>query len=396
VQDDIKNRRKFLRRCEYPGIRFENLFIGATVNVYARELVIVDFGDEFTKGALQTKMEKTLALIKPDAYLKAGKIIDAIQADGFRIAQLRTIQLTIRDAEEFYAEHRGKPFYKGLTEFMSSGTIVAMELVADGAIQKWRRLIGPTNTFTAQKDAPGSLRALYGTDGTRNACHGSDAVASANRELNFYFGQPGRFPPTARFTNCTLAIVKPHAMVKKVAGKIIDGIIEDGFEVSSMQLLNLTRVNAGELLEVYKSVLPEYNKMAEELSNGPCIALEVRAENAVQALRALAGPHDPELARVLRPKTLRALVSASDVMCASERLYVSICFVSLFLCLCARMCLWALVCAYMYVLYLRTHTCIYIYIYIYIYMTADGCWKEKVLDPSQQGNSHRNHSRFPC
>jgi nucleoside-diphosphate kinase len=104
--DDLKNRRKFLRRCEYPGIRFENLYLGATVNVYSRELTVSDYGDEFTKTALQTKKEKTLALIKPDAYLKCGRIIDAIQSDGFRIAQLRTIQLTRRDAEEFYAEHR--------------------------------------------------------------------------------------------------------------------------------------------------------------------------------------------------------------------------------------------------------------------------------------------------
>lgn len=312
--DDLKNRRKFLRRCEYPGIRFENLYLGATVNVYSRELTVSDYGDEFTKTALQTKKEKTLALIKPDAYLKCGRIIDAIQSDGFRIAQLRTIQLTRRDAEEFYAEHRGKPFYEGLTDFMSSGTIVAMELVADGAIQKWRRLIGPTNTFTAQKEAPNSLRALYGTDGTRNACHGSDAIASAEREIGFFFGQPGRFPPTARFSNCTLAVVKPHAVVKGDMGKLIDAIIEDGFDVSAMKMMNMTRVNAGELLEVYKSVLPEYQKLSEEMCNGPCLAIEVRAENAVQALRALAGPHDPELGRILRPKTLRALYGVDSVM----------------------------------------------------------------------------------
>ncbi len=66
---------------------------------------------------------------------------------------------------------------------MSSGSIVAMELVADGAIQKWRKLLGPTNTFTAQQEVPSSLRAMYGTDGMRNACHGSDSTASADREL---------------------------------------------------------------------------------------------------------------------------------------------------------------------------------------------------------------------
>eukprot|EP00286_Rhodomonas_abbreviata_P012028 CAMPEP_0181329808 /NCGR_PEP_ID=MMETSP1101-20121128/23527_1 /TAXON_ID=46948 /ORGANISM="Rhodomonas abbreviata, Strain Caron Lab Isolate" /LENGTH=376 /DNA_ID=CAMNT_0023438949 /DNA_START=135 /DNA_END=1262 /DNA_ORIENTATION=- len=312
--DDLKNRRKFLRRCEYPGIAFENLFVGGTVNVYSRELVITDYGDEFTKTALAAKMEKTLALVKPDAFLRFGRILDAIYKDGFRVAQMKSLQMTRGDAQEFYAEHREKPFYGTLTEFMSSGPIVAMELVADGAIQKWRKLIGPTNTFTAQQEAPNSIRALYGTDGTKNACHGSDSTQSAERELSFFFGQQGRFAPTARFTNCTACVIKPHAVNNRDAGQIIDSIIEDGFEVSAVQLFNLSRIDAGEFLEVYKSVLPEYNKMAEELCNGPSIALEVRAENAVQALRELAGPSDPELARVLRPKTLRAQYGQDKVM----------------------------------------------------------------------------------
>ena len=278
------------------------------MNVYSRDLTITDFGDEFTKNALQQKMEKTLALIKPDAVLKIGKILDAVAKDGFRISKLRSLRLSRNDAQDFYAEHRGKPFFDQLTDFMSSGPIVAMELVADGAIQKWRKLLGPTNTFTAQQEAPSSIRALYGTDGTRNACHGSDSSSSAARELSFFFDQQSRFPVTARFSNCSLCIIKPHAFNQGLHGQIIDTIIEDGFEISALQVFNMTRVNAGEFLEVYKSVLPEYNKMAEELCNGPCLAMEIRAENAVLALRELAGPHDSEVARLLRPKTIRAQV----------------------------------------------------------------------------------------
>jgi nucleoside-diphosphate kinase len=281
--DDIKNRRKFLRRCEYPGISFADLYLGATVNVYSRELVVVDYGDEFTKGQLEQKKEKTLALIKPDAFLKAGKIVNAIYKDGFRIGRMRSLELSRADAQEFYQEHQGKPFFDGLTQFMSSGPIVALELVADGAIQKWRKLIGPTNTFKAREEAPGCLRAQFGTDGTRNACHGSDSTASAERELNFFFNQPGRFPATARFNNCSLCLVKPHAVKAGMAGAIIgphtttytpsyhcmvfstmcphatvyvsayyyvcvlilpvlilpDAIVEEGFEVSAVKMLRL-------------------------------------------------------------------------------------------------------------------------------------------------------------
>ena len=195
-----------------------------------------------------------------------------------------------------------------------SHTQVALELVADGAIQKWRKLIGPTNTFKAREEAPGSLRALFGTDGTRNACHGSDSPASSDRELAFYFDQAGRFPTTARFDNCSLCVVKPHAVKAGTSGAILDAVIDEGFEVSAVEMFNLTRVNAGEFLEVYKGVLPEYNNMVEELSTGPCIAFEVRSEHAVQAVREVVGPHDPELARVLRPKTLRAQHGLDKVM----------------------------------------------------------------------------------
>jgi len=230
------------------------------------------------------------------------------------VGRMRSLHMSRGDAQEFYAEHRGKPFYDELTDFMSSGPIVALELIADGAIQKWRKLIGPTNTFKAREEAPSCLRAQFGTDGTRNACHGSDSPASADRELGFFFEQPGRFPATARYDNCTLCVVKPHAVKAGMAGVIVDSMIEEGFEVSAIELFTLTRVNASEFLEVYKGVLPEYNLMVEEMSNGPCIALEIRSEHAVQAMREVMGPHDPELARVLRPQTIRAKHGLDKVM----------------------------------------------------------------------------------
>lgn len=90
-------------------------------------------------------------------------------------------------AEAFYAEHRGRPFFETLTTFMSSGPIVALHLNAPKAISKWRSLIGPTNTQKAKEEQPQSLRARFGTDGTKNACHSSDAPTSAQRELTFFF-----------------------------------------------------------------------------------------------------------------------------------------------------------------------------------------------------------------
>lgn len=89
--------------------------------------------------------------------------------------------MTPQDAEIFYEEHKGKPFYNNLVQFMSSDFAVGMELIAPDAITRWRQLIGPTNSQKAREEAPKSLRGRFGTDGTKNACHGSDAPATAER-----------------------------------------------------------------------------------------------------------------------------------------------------------------------------------------------------------------------
>ena len=161
--------------------------------------------------------------------------------------------------------------------------------------------MGPTNPILARTDAPNSLRALFGTEGTHNAVHGSDSAASASRELNFFFGLGGS---TAVVNNCTCCIIKPHALL--FTGKIINAILEDGFEISAIILINLDKPSAEEFLEIYKGVLPEYVQMVDQLSSGPCIVMEVRQENVVSSFRQFVGPIDPEVAKDLRPNSLRA------------------------------------------------------------------------------------------
>jgi nucleoside diphosphate kinase len=136
-------------------------------------------------GAMQT----TLAIIKPDA-VKAGatdKILQRIREAGFAVRARTSLTLPAFKAEEFYAEHKGKPFQPSLVAFMSSGPCVALALSRKGAIAEWRALMGPTATAKAREQAPGSLRALFGTDNTFNATHGSDSQLSARRELKFFF-----------------------------------------------------------------------------------------------------------------------------------------------------------------------------------------------------------------
>jgi nucleoside diphosphate kinase len=132
-------------------------------------------------------VERTLIMIKPDAVSKAAEIEDIILRSGFTILNKRWVHLSPEQCSEFYIEHSSKIFFPSLVAFMSSDTIIAMELARENAIQVWRELIGPTDTKKARETQPDSIRALFGTDSQKNAVHGSDSQASAEREIRFFF-----------------------------------------------------------------------------------------------------------------------------------------------------------------------------------------------------------------
>jgi nucleoside-diphosphate kinase len=131
-------------------------------------------------------MERTLAIIKPDAVAArhAGAILQRIESAGFVLRGMRLVHLTRSEAEGFYAVHRERPFFGSLTGFMSSGPAIVLALESDDAIRRWRDLMGATDP---EKAAPGSLRREFGTSIERNATHGSDAPETAAVELDYFF-----------------------------------------------------------------------------------------------------------------------------------------------------------------------------------------------------------------
>jgi nucleoside-diphosphate kinase len=131
-------------------------------------------------------METTLAIIKPDAVARrvAGQILQRIEEAGFQIRAMRTLHMTRAQAEGFYAVHRERPFFQGLTTFMSEGPVVVLALRAPDAITKWRALMGATDPAKADE---GTIRRDLGTSIERNATHGSDAPETARFELDYFF-----------------------------------------------------------------------------------------------------------------------------------------------------------------------------------------------------------------
>ncbi len=131
-------------------------------------------------------MERTFAIIKPDAFAAghAGKILARIYAEGFKVIGLKKLYMSKVEAEGFYAVHSERPFFGELTDFMSSGPCIVLALEAEGAILKWRDLMGATNPAEA---AEGTLRKEFGASIGENATHGSDAPETAAFELGYFF-----------------------------------------------------------------------------------------------------------------------------------------------------------------------------------------------------------------
>ena len=131
-------------------------------------------------------MEKTLSIIKPDAVSKnvLGKILDRFESSGLKIVAIKMLHLDQDMAEGFYAEHKGKPFFDKLINFMTSGPVIVQVLSGENAIKANRELMGNTNPEEA---ASGTIRSDFAESIDANAVHGSDSSESAEREISYFF-----------------------------------------------------------------------------------------------------------------------------------------------------------------------------------------------------------------
>ena len=130
--------------------------------------------------------ERTFAMVKPDGVKRGlvGEIVSRIEAKGYRIVGMKLMIISHETAARHYGEHQGKPFYEGLVEFITSGPVVTMALEGEGVIAGWRAMMGTTDPAAA---APGTIRGDFATSIDENVAHGSDAPATAERELGIFF-----------------------------------------------------------------------------------------------------------------------------------------------------------------------------------------------------------------
>jgi len=253
---DLKNRRTFLKRCDYPGVGMKDLFKGGIITVYSRQLKITQYADSFTAGVFEKQATTTTCCISGGALSAMGRIIDAINGSGFVISELALFGGSLA------VSVTGEADFGALIEQMNKqlGGGVGME---------------SPDVFSAPK------------------------------------------PPVPEIESSSLLLIRPHAIKAGMLGRIIDQVMASGFRVLNLKMVQLTRPNAQEFLEVYKGVVPECVDWVEELASGKSVAIQLvhasKPEATVLAVREICGAHDPEIANHLHPHSLRAQYGESKV-----------------------------------------------------------------------------------
>ena len=126
-------------------------------------------------------------MVKPDGVKRGlvGEVVRRLEAKGYRLVAMKMMQIPREMAERHYGEHEGKPFFEGLVSFITSGPVVAMVVEGENVIAEWRKMMGATNPADA---VPGTVRGDFATTIDENVVHGSDAAATAQREIEIFFG----------------------------------------------------------------------------------------------------------------------------------------------------------------------------------------------------------------
>eukprot|EP00033_Pygsuia_biforma_P002773 GCRY01003062.1.p1 GENE.GCRY01003062.1~~GCRY01003062.1.p1 ORF type:complete len:312 (+),score=80.81 GCRY01003062.1:240-1175(+) len=271
----MKNRRTFLKRCDYP-ISSKDLYLGAIITIYSRQLKIVEFGDDNTRLRLEKKHSSEVFLVKPSEFSQIGEIVQQLLSNGHTLTGIRSVTFSRTDLttclkESLYSEDPSSV----LSTFSEK----------------------PICVISTRSSASGNL-----PQSVRN----SSLVLSTN-EANDAFFNHTRGRTTASLDNCSLCLVKPHAI--GAVGDILTDLQREGFVLTAVQSFALTLSTATEFYEVYRGATPDYDDTISQLLTGMCVAVALThrsAQNVVEALRQYAGHPDPDVAQRVAPESLRA------------------------------------------------------------------------------------------
>ncbi|KAH3756745.1 nucleoside diphosphate kinase 7 [Pelomyxa schiedti] len=296
---NMKQHRLFLKRTSAQGLTLRNFVIGSHITVYNRSLLLLSYGDDFTRHMLEADRQKTLVLLNAtllDSDL--GAALSFLKGSKIQLTHAQMLRILLEDAYLFDQIH-GNDW---LSNASTDCAIIALELTGENAVQCAWQAVDSINTLKP------------------SAAICAQSADTVDLELDFFFGDEHIFvEPALCDRTTTLGVIKPHCVMSGQYGKVVSSISRFGFNITAMRLVQLTSVQCQEFLEVYKGVIHNFQEVVAEMISGPCIALELShpeatPEHPAQSIfRGICGPHDPLIARNIRPETLRATFGVNAV-----------------------------------------------------------------------------------
>jgi nucleoside-diphosphate kinase len=295
---DVKSKKMYLKKSPCPAeLAIDDFAVGKKILLYSRELDLVDYGDLKTKQKLQHQHQQTVVLLGPDVYTSWGTIVDSLNAT-LNLVALKTIYPP-QDIAERLCQIANISNNRNNIDALSKGVCLVMILSGVDA---------PATAMDILKSAAPKAGPASSVIAAQNGMQVSELA-----DLVFHGTSSKAVPNSSTLDCCTCCVVKPHAVKSRNTGKILDMVIQAGYEVSALVSMTMDKAQAEEFLEVYKDVVPDYTDHAVQLSAGMSVALELRAEDAVSVFRETAGPWDVEIAKELRPQSIRGAFGETNV-----------------------------------------------------------------------------------
>ncbi|XP_033164535.1 nucleoside diphosphate kinase 7 [Drosophila mauritiana] len=318
---DQRNKRTFLRRTKIPELTQRDFFVGSKINVFGRQFDIVDYADDTTRTNLAKYRKKGFVLLKNNMWTKhLGKFLKTLIDNKININQGMMVQFSPKMVTQFLSG-------KDTTDVSSSvlmnellaGPAISLELIGDNVVETIKACAQykSTEAETPSVKLSPSLEELFESEEIRYGFYYSDNDNDVDMDLKFISEARHSIIKDCVFKNTTLAIIKPHSIKDGLLGDIISEILSNGFRLTAMRMILMARINCEEFYEVYRGVLPEYIPMVAQLASGVCMCMEIACvdpeKKTDREFRNFCGPMDPEIAKLLRPHTLRAKFGKSKV-----------------------------------------------------------------------------------
>ncbi|XP_054746977.1 nucleoside diphosphate kinase 7 isoform X1 [Anastrepha obliqua] len=314
---DQQHKRTFLRRTKMPELAERDFFIGSKINIFGRQFDIVDYADEMTKNSLDKYRKKTFLLLKYTCIQHLGTVLCALIDCNFSIKRGLMVQFTPEQVKAFLIKKPNVEISNLLMNQLIGGPSIGFEVIADNAVQKIK-LCKEQSKECANDSTIAPLVTLFEREDIRIGIYIPNDEEEAEQDLNFFFNPKNGLQVTLRLKNSTLGIIKPHCIKEGNLGRIISEITNNGFKISGLRMNLMERVNCEEFFEVYRGILPEYIPMVAQLASGVSMALEIVSadenKDGYEEFRQFCGPMDPEIAKMLRPHTLRAKFGVSKTL----------------------------------------------------------------------------------